>query len=325
MTTHELTTYDGLRLHVTVHGPEDARVNVLLSHCWTADESDWHYQVTDLLSRYGHQIRLITWDHRGHGQSDRASEADCTIPNLARDLGAIVGEFAPDGPLVIAGHSVGGMAITAIPDECSHVVPRIAGLLLVSTSGADLHTVTLGLPEVGPLLRDRLPFVLATRARMLSRSRRQRYPLIERSVTRRLLIGRPQQPRDVGLVVDQLSRCAPETYSGFFKDMMIHDRIGNLQVFDSVPTTVLVGTRDVVTPPSHARKLANGIRGSRLVVAPDAGHYLPFERRELVTEELCTLVDRVLRQPSGRVPADQRQPVADHDDTLDDLHRVGRD
>lgn len=296
MTTETLTTYDGLRLHVTVHGPADAPVTVLLSHCWTADETDWHYQVAGLLSRYGHRIRLITWDHRGHGRSDRAPEADCTIPNLARDFGAIIDEFASEGPLVLAGHSVGGMTITAIPEECSNVVPRIAGLLMVSTSGADLHTVTLGLPEVGPILRDRLPFVLATRARMLSLSRRQRFPLIERAIARRFFLGRSPRPRDVGHVVDQLIHCAPETWSGFFKDMMSHDRVGNLHRFDDVPTTVLVGSRDLLTPPAHARKISNGIRGARLVVAPDAGHYLPFERSQLVTDELCVLVDRALRQ-----------------------------
>ncbi|WP_183095347.1 alpha/beta fold hydrolase [Nocardioides stalactiti] len=299
MTTEVLTTRDGVALHVTVHGPESAAVTVLLSHCWTADESDWHYQVSDLLSRYGHQVRVISWDHRGHGRSGRVPESACTIPNLARDLGEIVDELAPSGSLVVAGHSVGGMTITAIPEECPHVMDRIAGVLLVATSGGDLHTVTLGLPDVGPLIRDRLPFVLATRARMLSLSRRQRFPLIERSIARRFLLGTPTQPRDVGLVVDQLIHCAPETWSGFFKDMMTHDRIGNLKAFDEVPTTVLVGSRDLITPPAHARKLSGGIRGARMVVAPDAGHYLPFERRELVTEELCTLVDRALARATS--------------------------
>lgn len=296
MTSVEVTGHDGVRIHATVHGPEDAPVSVLLSHCWTADESDWHYQVEDLLSRYGHGIRVVTWDHRGHGSSDRVPEAACTIPHLARDLGLLADRLAPTGVVVIAGHSVGGMTITAIPEECPHLVDRIAGVLLVSTSGADLHTVTLGLPELGPALRDRLPFVLATRARMLSRSRRQRFPVIERQVARRFLLGRDPRPRDVGHVVDQLVQCAPETYAGFFRDMMIHDRIGNLRSFDSIPTTVLVGSHDLLTPPPHARALANGIRGARLVIAPDAGHYLPFERRELVSEELFDLVDRALRE-----------------------------
>jgi pimeloyl-ACP methyl ester carboxylesterase len=299
VTAAELTTDDGVRLHVTTHGPDDAPVSVLLSHCWTADESDGHYQVSDLLSRFGHGVRVVTWDHRGHGRSDRVPEKDCTIPHLARDLGAVADAFAPAGLLVLAGHSVGGMTITAIPEECPHLLPRIAGLALVSTSCGDLHTVTLGLPDVGPLLRDRLPFVLATRARMLSLSRRQRFPIIERSIARRFLFGVPKRPRDVGLVVDQMINCAPETWSGFFRDMMSHDRVGNLKNFDSVPTVVLVGSRDLLTPPNHARALSNGIKGARLVVAPDAGHYLPFERSDLVSDELGRLVDGALRRAAA--------------------------
>jgi len=300
VTDHTVSTEDGLRLHVSVHGPDDAPVTVLLSHCWTADESDWHYQVRDLLSRYGHRIRIVTWDHRGHGRSDHAVEADCTIPHLARDLGQVVDAVAPDGPLVIAGHSVGGMAITAIPEERPDLMPRIVGLVLVSTSCGDLRSVTLGLPETGPFLRDRLPFVLATRARLLSRTKRQRFPVIERQIVRRILFGRPQRPRDIGHVVDQLINCSPETMFGFFKDMMLHDRVGNLSAFDDVPTAVLVGSRDKLTPPDHAAKLAQGIRGARLLVAPDAGHYLPFERPGLVTDELGALVDRALSDVAHR-------------------------
>lgn len=295
MTTHTVTTGDGLRLHVTVHGPADAPVTVLLSHCWTADESDWHYQVHDLLSRFGHGIRLVTWDHRGHGRSEQPPESRCTIPWLARDLGSVVDEHAAEGPLVVAGHSVGGMTITAIPEERPDLLPRLAGVLLVSTSCGELDKVTLGLPDLGPALRDRLPFVLAGRARLLSRTRRQRFPVIERQLVRRILLGRPQRPRDVGHVVDQLINCSPETMSGFFKDMMTHNRVGNLKAFADVPTTVLVGSRDRLTPPEHAARLASGIRGARLLVAPDAGHYLPFERRELVSRELGTLVERALR------------------------------
>ncbi|WP_418063999.1 alpha/beta fold hydrolase [Pimelobacter simplex] len=296
---HEVITEDGLRIHVTVRGPADAPLSVLLAHCWTAEESDWHYQVTDLLARYGHAIRLITWDHRGHGRSDRAAEAACTIPLLARDLGLVVDTYAPDGPLVLAGHSVGGMTITAIPEERPDLVDRIAGALFVSTTSGELHQVTLGLPAVaGALLRDRLPFLLANRSRMLSLSRREKFPAIERQIARRFLFGRPARSRDVSHVVDQLVHAWPETMSGFFKDMMAHDRIGNLAAFDDIPTTVLVGSRDLLTPPEHAAKIARGIRGARLLVAPEAGHYLPFERRELVSAELCALVDRALVRPA---------------------------
>ncbi|THJ16078.1 alpha/beta hydrolase [Nocardioides sp.] len=304
LTTHTVISADRLRIHVTVRGRENAPLTVLLSHCWTAEESDWHYQVHDLLERYGHDIRLITWDHRGHGRSERAPEDACTIPHLTRDLGLVVDNFAPAGPLVVAGHSVGGMVITCIPEERPDLLPRIVGLALVNTSCGELYKVTLGLPEMGAILRDRLPFLLATRARVLSRSRRERFPVVERQIVRRFLFGRPQRPRDVGHVVDQLIHAWPETMSGFFKDMMRHDRVGNLSAFDDVPTVVLVGSRDLLTPPAHAATLARGIRGARLVIAPDAGHYLPLERRALVSEELYQLIDGALRratdQPAGR-------------------------
>ncbi|MEV4999672.1 alpha/beta fold hydrolase [Nocardioides sp. LML1-1-1.1] len=301
MSEHNVITEDGLRIHVSVRGREDAPLTVLLAHCWTAEESDWHYQVTDLLARYGRDVRIITWDHRGHGRSDRARESQCTIPLLARDMGLVVDTYAPDGPLVVAGHSVGGMTITALPEERPDLVPRIVGALFVSTTSGELRKVTLGLPAAaGALMRDRLPFILANRSRMLSRTRREKYPFIERQIARRFLFGTPARPRDVGHVVDQLVHAWPETMSGFFRDMMEHDRVGNLSAFDDIPTTVLVGTRDLLTPPEHAGKIAQGIRGARLLVAPGAGHYLPFERRELVSEELIALVDRALARSTRR-------------------------
>jgi pimeloyl-ACP methyl ester carboxylesterase len=299
-TTAELITTDGLRLHVTVRGPEDAPVTVLLAHCWTADEADWHYQVHDLLERYGRGIRLVTWDHRGHGRSDPAPAVDCTIAHLARDLGGVVDEFAASGPLVIAGHSIGGMTMAALPEERPDLVGRIRGLLFVSTSCGGLNTVTLGFPEItGRAVRAQLPYLLAARARMLSRSQRRRVPLIERQITRRFLFGDVKRQRDMNLVVDQIISCPPATMSGFYRDFMTHERAEGLKAFDGVPATVLVGSRDLLTPPVHARRLAAGISGARMLVSPGAGHMLPLERPQLVTDELVALVDAALARPGS--------------------------
>ncbi|MGH3361788.1 MAG: alpha/beta fold hydrolase, partial [Nocardioides sp.] len=81
-----MRTDDGLDLTVCTRGPDDAAVTVVLAHCWTADMDDWHYQVRDLLGAFGHEVRILTWDHRGHGTSDPAPLADCTIENLGRDM-----------------------------------------------------------------------------------------------------------------------------------------------------------------------------------------------------------------------------------------------
>lgn len=289
-----MITHDGLDLHVTVRGPADAAVTVFLAHCWTADEADWHYQVHDLLERFGPSIRLVTWDHRGHGRSAPAAEADCTIDELARDMADLVDEVAPTGRLVLAGHSIGGMTIMALGELRPDLVERVAGLAFVSTSSGSLDTVTLGLPEMGTLARGRIPAVLAARATMLSRRRRQKSPTIERWVVSRFLFGSPSRLRDTGLVVDQLVACAPATMAGFYRNCLLHERTEGLKAYDDIPTVVLVGSKDLLTPPHHARRIAGAVRGARLLVAPGAGHMLPLERDGLVSAELVGLVEHAL-------------------------------
>lgn len=286
-----MRTYDGLELHVTTYGPEDAATNVVLAHSWTADEADWHYQVRDLLTHFGHEIRIVTWDHRGHGHSEICGTSDCTIDNLARDMGDVIDHYAPSGRLVLAGHSIGGMTMTALPTSRPDLLPRIAGLLFVGTSSGRLDTVTLGLPEMGTFVRAQVPRVLATRARMMSLRTRRGSPRIERQVAQRFLFGRAARARDVGLVVDQIINCCPETFSGYYADMMKHERTDALSAYDGVPTTVLVGSADLLTPPRHGRRIATSIRGARFAVAPDAGHMLPLERPRLVSDELIALVE----------------------------------
>jgi pimeloyl-ACP methyl ester carboxylesterase len=297
-----MKTFDGLTLHVQTHGPVDdgrgtPRVTVVLAHCWTADSEDWHYQVLGLLSRYGHDIRILTWDHRGHGRSGSAPEPSCTVANLARDMGDLIDLHAPRGPLVLAGHSIGGMTLMALAEQRPDLLARTAGAVFVATSSGGLDTVTLGLPELGPAVKARIPELLALRARTLSRRTRRRTPSIERAVVSRFLFGEPLRPRDAGLVVDQLINCPPATMRGFYNDMQQHARVPALAAYDHVPTRVLVGDRDLLTPVPHARTLAANLRRSRLVVSPGAGHMLTLERHELVTEHLVDLVDAAASMP----------------------------
>jgi pimeloyl-ACP methyl ester carboxylesterase len=289
-----VTTSDGLRLHVEVHGPDDAPLTVALAHCWTADREDWHYQVRDLLSRYGHGVRILTWDHRGHGRSDAAPMAACTIERLADDMGVVVDTYAAAGPLVLAGHSIGGMTLMALAEQRPDIVDRARGALFVSTSCGELAGVTLGLPEAGARAKAQIPRMLAARARLLSRPHRRRTPTIERWVVQRFLFGHPLRARDAGLVVDQIISCPPATMRGFYEDCLRHDRAKALAAYSAVPTRVLVGQHDLLTPVSHARAIASAVGTAGLVVAPGAGHMLPLERDELVSAELFSLVDRAL-------------------------------
>jgi pimeloyl-ACP methyl ester carboxylesterase len=295
-----MKTHDGLELAVCPRGPDDAAVTVVLAHCWTSDMEDWQYQVRDLLDTFGHDVRLLTWDHRGHGDSDPAPLRACTIENLGRDMADVIDQYAGSGRLVIAGHSIGGMATMALAEHRPDILARTDGVLFVSTSCGDLDNVTLGLPEAGRWVKAQIPRVLAARARLLSRRSRRRNPWIESQVVHRFLFGQPMRLRDCGLVIDQLISCPPATMEGFYRDFMTHDRGAALATFEGIPTRVLVGDRDVLTPVEHARKLAAGIASARLMIAPGAGHMLPLERDRLVSDELIELVTASLAAARDR-------------------------
>src|SRR5690606_15954335 len=134
---------------------------------------DWHYQVRELLATFGHDVQILTWDHRGHGRSAATPLPACTVRHLALDMGQVIDEHAPTGRLVLAGHSIGGMTMMALAEERPELLERVAGALFCSTAAADLHTVTLGLPEMGARAKAQIPRMLAQRARQLSRSTRR--------------------------------------------------------------------------------------------------------------------------------------------------------
>ncbi|MDQ4008622.1 MAG: alpha/beta hydrolase, partial [Actinomycetota bacterium] len=182
-------------------------------------------------------------------------------------------------------------------------VDRVAGAVFVSTSGGQLDRVTLGLPRaMGARVRSRLPRLLAARARMLSRRTRRRPPTIESQVVRRFLLGRPMRLADHRVVLDDLVATPADSMCGFFTDLMRHDRSAALAALETVPTAVLVGDRDRLTPPSHARRLAQAMPWAELTVLPGAGHILPLERDAAVTRALAQLVARGAAELGKRSP-----------------------
>ncbi|MDQ4085020.1 MAG: alpha/beta fold hydrolase [Actinomycetota bacterium] len=286
-------TGDGLRLHVDVSGADDARVTVVLAHGWTQSMHTWRYQARDLPGAVDLPIRVVRYDHRGHGRSDRTAECDATVDNLARDLAAVIDTLAPQGPLVLAGHSMGGMAMMGLAEHRPELfVDRVAGAAFVSTSGGQLDRVTLGLPRtMGARVRSRLPRLLAVRARMLSRRTRGRPPTIESQVVRRFLLGRPIRLADHRAVLEDLVATPADSMCGFFTDLMRHDRSKALAAFETVPSAVLVGECDRLTPPAHARRLAEAMPWAEFSVLRNAGHMLPLERDRAVTHALAQLVN----------------------------------
>ncbi|MDX2973139.1 alpha/beta fold hydrolase [Kribbella solani] len=144
-----VTTADGVRLNVEVSGRADAPVTVLLVHGWTCSTRSWHNQVERLPEILGADgVRVVTYDHRGHGRSAVAPAGSMRIEQLADDLVTVMDEVVGDGPVVYAGHSMGGMTLMALADQRPELFgDRIRAAALVSTSSGHIAEGALGLPK----------------------------------------------------------------------------------------------------------------------------------------------------------------------------------
>jgi pimeloyl-ACP methyl ester carboxylesterase len=137
--TAAVRTADGGLLHATVDGPDDAPVTLVLAHGWTLAQAAWDDVAEALAPRVAAgQLRLVRYDQRGHGRSGWGT-ADISIDRLGADLGDVLDQLAPSGPVVLGGHSMGGMTIMCLAAARPELFgDRVGGVALVSTSAGDL-------------------------------------------------------------------------------------------------------------------------------------------------------------------------------------------
>ncbi|HVB28115.1 MAG TPA: alpha/beta fold hydrolase, partial [Mycobacteriales bacterium] len=112
-------------------------------------------------------------------------------------------------------------------------------------------------------------------------------------LVRRYGFGSPVPPA----VVDHLARMVASTpfdvMSEFFPTFVDHDKLAVLPAFAAVPTVVLAGEDDLLTPAEHSRAIAAAVPGSELVLLADAGHMVMLERPALVNLHLRAFLRRV--------------------------------
>jgi pimeloyl-ACP methyl ester carboxylesterase len=290
-----VTTDDGVALHVEVDGDLDAPLTVVLSHGFTARLAEWELQRAALRDR----ARLVLWDQRGHGRSGWTRLTAATIDRTGRDLGEVLDATTPTGPVVLVGHSMGGMSVMALARQRPELFgSRVVGVFLLATSAGGL--VETGLLGSAVKLVRRLGLLwlylrlLQLLAPLLERFRR-RGTAIGRRVTRRLLFGEDDaQPHNVRLVQDLLEETPWPVTMAFYATFLDHDESTALEVLRRVPVTVVAATHDRLTPAAHGRRIAETIGATaELVVVPGAGHSVNLTRTEVVDRALLDLLDRV--------------------------------
>jgi pimeloyl-ACP methyl ester carboxylesterase len=296
---------DGVRLHAEVCGPEDSPVTIVFCHGYTLSSEVWHYQRLDLEADY----RLVFWDQRSHGRSGRSDPAHISIGQLGRDLAAVLAATAPGGtPVVLVGHSMGGMAIMSLADQHPGLFgTAIIGVVLISTTA--LVDPTGWMP--GPL---RPVGRWAAPALLRSSSQGRRAELTERLrgaagdvaflSARFIAFGDPDVSPTVVDFLEHLIRATPiEVVADFYLALTAHDERDALPTIGQVPTVVITGKEDRLVATQQTAELAAAIPGASLVRVPTAGHMVILERPELVTEEISDLVALALDESTTRRPA----------------------
>ena len=299
---------DGVPLHVEEVGPDDAPLTVVFCHGYVFESASWHYQRRDLAELISRPVRLVVYDQRSHGRSGRSPVEACTIDQLGRDLAIVLHEVVPTGPVVLVGHSMGGMTIMALADQRPELFDgdRVLAVALVSTSAGRLAELTFGLPaafgEVKNWVLPHLARGVRANPRIADQTRRLAgdLPFL---LTRRFGFGSaPVAPSLVEFVERMVEQTPSEVVAAFFDSFVNHDKLAALPVLDGVETLILAGEDDLVTPADHARSIAESVPQGRLVVLPGAGHNVMLERHSDVTGELADLVERAwARRERARV------------------------
>ena len=296
-------TTDGLRLHVEEDGDAASAVTLVFAHGFSARLGEFSDQRAGLRER----CRMVLYDHRGHGRSGWGRARNATVDQLGLDLLAVLEAHAPTGPVVLLGHSMGGITVMSLARQRPELFgSRIVGVFLLATSSGDLaSTGPLGL-FVKLLARMRLLtlylFLLRLGSPALERLRQRGTPAGRRLVERYLFGTADAAP----VLVDEVQRMLEETpwtiTTSFYTSLFALDEVASLQAMRGIPVTVLVGAEDRLTPPGHSHKIAGQLPNARLVVVPGAGHCVNITRPDLVNEEIAHLLDRVQgtsRQAAG--------------------------
>jgi pimeloyl-ACP methyl ester carboxylesterase len=303
---------DGVLLHVEEVGPADAPLTVVFVHGYTLSMGSWAFQRrtlgASLATANGHRpvARLVFYDQRGHGASARGASEHSTIDQLARDLAAVLEERVPRGPVVLVGHSMGGMTVMGLAALRPELFgTRVVGAALLSTSSGNLADLNFGLPEFLTRVRAAvLPvaaWTMRRRPAFAERTRRVAADLVS-VVTRSLSFASADVDPALVHYVDAMIAGTPvDVIAEFYPALAGLDETGSLEPMRRIPTLVLTGDADRMIPKEHSELIVERLADAEFVVVPEAGHMVLLERPDVVDEALAGLLRRVTAaQPAGR-------------------------
>ncbi|HLS77162.1 MAG TPA: alpha/beta hydrolase [Nocardia sp.] len=285
-------TDDGVDLAVRVSGPDEAALTLVFTHGHCLRTDSWTRLCARLRTRYDREVRLVCYDHRGHGESGAGHPATYTIDQLARDLDAVLRAVAPTGPVVLVGHSMGAMVLLAYSRLFAEAIgTRVAGVGLIA--GAATGLTDIGLARL--LHRyavTSLQAVIRRAPRAVLASKRLSSRLFEPLARGADSGAHTISPYLLAVATTVLNETPLDTMAGFLTSLIHFDEVEGLHRLGAVPTLVLAGSADVVVPFAHSVVLASQLADCELVRVQGAGHSVIGERTEEVADALTRLIAR---------------------------------
>lgn len=295
-----ITVRDGVQFAVRDQRPAHAEATVVLLHGLCLEKNSWAGQVGHLTRQWGDRIRIISYDHRGHGRSGSAPKRTYTVTQLAEDLADVLTTLRVTGPLTLAGHSMGGMVALAylgLPPTDRPVEP--SGLILAATAAGRLAERGIARLLASPAT-DLLCGLAAVAPQRAIR-------LLTKPVCATLTLQFGAHARSTMLRLFGTALAATtslDTAIGFLPGLRSFDQTSTLGSVRA-ETIVLSGGADLLTPPFHAREMADAIPGATHLHLPMAGHMLLHEAANAVTDAISrTIGTRIGSRPQPRSVAD---------------------
>ncbi len=295
---------DGVSLYTEVDDSRAVDVHdeatIIFVHGYTLNQNCWHYQRRDLRP----QAKLIFADQRSHGSSDRGDRDHSTIDQLGLDLGQIIDQIGGNGPIILVGHSMGGMTIMALaaarPDL--FMTGRVGGVALLATSAGGLSHTPLGLPApLAGFLHRVAPTLLnaaLTQGDLIDFGRRYGNDL-GLILTNRYSFGSHVAPDISNFTAEMINATPIEVIAEFLPGIESHEKTQALAAMLNTEVLVMVGESDLQTPPEHSTEIVRLLPNAELHVLPETGHMIMLERYSEVTHALLLLLDRV-RERAGQ-------------------------
>ncbi len=289
---------DGTDLHVEIVEPEvDAGLPpVVFVHGFCLDMGTFYFQ-RKVLAERGDR-RLIFYDQPGHGRSSRLESGEYDLAALGESLRSVLDATVPQGPVVLVGHSMGGMTIMSFAEQYPKWFgDRVHGVVLMATSGGLVEKTKIGIPSLvakasAPLLplvngAARLSGGAIDKARAASSD-------LAWLLTRRYGFGDPKpSPSLVSFVEEMNSKTSAETVAKYLRTLYTHARYPALAALRETPTLVIVGTKDMITPVTHSEAILEHVPDAEFVKIENSGHVVMLEHADEVNAALLPFLEKI--------------------------------